>query len=159
MVFSVPGSEVINVVVKEDQDVLLNCALDGKNIQDDVFDWKKEGSSHEVFFYTKGSHYNNGRQGQDEAFKGRVFHFPERLAAGNASIVIRKSQVKDSGVYTCDFPFRVPIRRAQYQLVVGECPGQDAHRRFVFTEQTGSSVSDGLRSGGQAPPPLLTTLT
>uniref|UniRef100_A0A672G937 Ig-like domain-containing protein n=1 Tax=Salarias fasciatus TaxID=181472 RepID=A0A672G937_SALFA len=99
--FSLPGSEVIRKIVNEDQDALLSCALDGTNIAKDVFDWKMDGSSNrEVFYYTKGSHYLNGLPGQDVHFKDRVFHFTEQLAVGNASIVITKTQVTDSGNYT-----------------------------------------------------------
>ncbi|XP_029947495.1 butyrophilin subfamily 3 member A3-like [Salarias fasciatus] len=113
------GSEVIRKIVKEDQDALLSCALDGRNIAEDVFDWKTDSSSRrEVFFYNRGSSYIDGLPGQDAHFKDRVFHFPEQLAVGNASIVIRKTQVTDSGNYTCYFPFHEPKRRVQYELIV-----------------------------------------
>uniref|UniRef100_A0A672G930 Ig-like domain-containing protein n=1 Tax=Salarias fasciatus TaxID=181472 RepID=A0A672G930_SALFA len=129
------GSEVIRKIVKEDQDALLFCALDGTNIAEDVFDWKTDGSSrHEVFVY-RGSSYGDHLPGQDAHFKDRVFHFPEQLAVGNASIVIRKTQVTDSGNYTCYFPFHEPRRRAQYELIVGA-----AQDPFIVYNKTSDGV-------------------
>uniref|UniRef100_A0A672GEK4 Ig-like domain-containing protein n=1 Tax=Salarias fasciatus TaxID=181472 RepID=A0A672GEK4_SALFA len=131
---SLPGSEVIRKIVKEDQDALLSCSLDGTNIAEDVFDWRTDGSSrHEVFLYAKGRSHTDRLPGQADHFKDRVFHFPEQLAVGNASIVIRKTQVTDSGNYTCYFPFHEPRRRAQYELIVGECPHSDGDRQLCIS--------------------------
>ncbi|KAM7401549.1 hypothetical protein PAMP_016856 [Pampus punctatissimus] len=109
------------MVVKEDSDAILLCSLSTTSIKKDLFDWKKDGQK-EVFMYDKGDHYNNGRTGQDEQFKGRVSHFPEQLEFGNASIIIRNTKVTDSGKYTCDFPFHQPKRRAHIELIVGAAP-------------------------------------
>ncbi|KAM7421853.1 hypothetical protein PAMA_010080 [Pampus argenteus] len=112
------GPDVINMVVYEDSDVVLPCSLSTTNIMQELFDWKKDGQK-EVFMYDKGQHYNNGRAGQDEQFRGRVSHFLQQLEFGNASITIRNTKVTDSGRYTCDFPGHQPIRRANIELVVG----------------------------------------
>ncbi|XP_047439481.1 butyrophilin subfamily 1 member A1-like isoform X4 [Mugil cephalus] len=73
----------------------------------------------EVFMYAAGSHYNNGRPGQDPYFKGRVFHFEDQLQSGNASIVIRNIKKTDSGRYSCIFPFPQPGRtRSIIELIV-----------------------------------------
>ncbi|GLD67247.1 butyrophilin subfamily 3 member A2-like isoform X1 [Lates japonicus] len=71
------GPGVVRVV--EGRDAILPCSLSTKeNIVQKLFDWKKDGQK-EVFLYDAGIHYNNGRTGQDEQFKGRVSHFREQL--------------------------------------------------------------------------------
>ncbi|XP_050924438.1 hemicentin-1 isoform X2 [Lates calcarifer] len=93
-----PG--VIRVVVFEDDDAVLPCSFGSVNIEHQVFDWKKDGQ--EVFIYDSGRTYGDGLSGQDKQFEGRVEHFPDLLKSGNASIVIRRTEVTDSGSYTCD---------------------------------------------------------
>nr|XP_046241049.1 butyrophilin-like protein 2 [Scatophagus argus] len=94
----------VRVVVPEGDEAVLPCSLSTKeDLTLKLFDWKKDGQK-EVFLYDAGSHYNNGRQGQDEQFKGRVFHFEDKLKNGDASITIRQTTVADSGNYTCVFP-------------------------------------------------------
>ncbi|KAM7421854.1 hypothetical protein PAMA_010081 [Pampus argenteus] len=96
----------VHVPVEEGGDAILPCSLSTKeNIEKMVFDWKKDGQT-EVFFYEAGKHYNNGRAGQDEQFKGRVFHFQDELKSGNASIKIQNTKMTDNGSYTCNFPGR-----------------------------------------------------
>ncbi|XP_039654165.1 butyrophilin subfamily 2 member A2-like [Perca fluviatilis] len=97
------------IIVKEGTDVMLPCSLSTKeNVESKVFDWRKvaqkDDGLKEVFMYEKGFHYNNGRPGQSEEFKGRVSHFEDELKHGNASIIIRNKKEADSGVYTCHFP-------------------------------------------------------
>ncbi|XP_038552522.1 butyrophilin subfamily 1 member A1-like isoform X3 [Micropterus salmoides] len=112
------GSGVVRVVVKEGSDAILPCSLSTKeNAESKLFDWKKDGGK-EVFFYVGGFHYNNGRPGQDQQFKGRISHFQDELKYGNASIIIRKTKVTDSGDYTCDFPLLQPRQILKIQLVV-----------------------------------------
>ncbi|XP_044039352.1 hemicentin-1-like isoform X3 [Siniperca chuatsi] len=114
---NIPGSKVIRV--EEDSDVTLPCSLSTKeDIELKLFDWKKDGQK-EVFLYDAGDHYNNGRAGQDEQFKGRVSHFPDELKHGDASIKIRNTRVADSGDYTCDFPRLQPSQIFHIRLVVG----------------------------------------
>ncbi|XP_028432275.1 butyrophilin subfamily 2 member A1-like [Perca flavescens] len=97
------------IIVKEGTDVVLPCSLSTKeDIESKVFDWRKvaqkDDGLKEVFMYEKGFHYNNGRPGQSEEFKGRVSHFEDELKHGNASIIIRNTKEADSGDYTCHFP-------------------------------------------------------
>ncbi|KAK2915622.1 butyrophilin-like protein 1 [Channa argus] len=110
------------LIVREGDDAILPCSLSTKeNIVKKLFDWKKDGQK-EVFMYDSGDHYNNGRAGQDDQFKGRVLHFPEQLDFGNASITIRNTKVIDSGNYTCDFPRLQPRQTCHIKLVVGAAP-------------------------------------
>ncbi|XP_042369508.1 CD276 antigen-like [Plectropomus leopardus] len=115
------GSAVITV--REDSDVVLPCSLATReNIELKLFDWIKRATENdgqnEVFYYDGGIHYNSGRSGQSEQFKGRVSHFPEKLKHGNASIIIRNTKVTDSGNYTCVFPRLQPRQTFHTELVV-----------------------------------------
>ncbi|KAK2861510.1 hypothetical protein Q5P01_001043 [Channa striata] len=113
------------VAVEEKSDAILPCSFSSKkNITSMVFDWKKDGHM-EVFLYDSGTHYNNGRAGQDEQFKGRVFHFKDELKNGNASIKITNTKMADNGSYTCIFPNQ---QTSQVTLFVG--PDSE---RFVLT--------------------------
>ncbi|XP_076602031.1 butyrophilin subfamily 3 member A2-like [Chaetodon auriga] len=106
------------VVVKEGSDALLPCSLSTEeNIEGKLFHWKKDGQK-EVFLYDAGVHYNNGRPGQDEQFKGRVSHFQDGLKHRNASITIRNTKLADRGNYTCDFP-RLQNQTFHIELDVG----------------------------------------
>ncbi|XP_035856511.1 butyrophilin-like protein 1 [Sander lucioperca] len=112
-----------NITVEGGTDVMLPCSLSTKeNITSKLFDWRKvsqkDDGLKEVFMYAAGIHYNNGRPGQSEEFKGRVSHFPDELKHGNASIIIRNTKVTDSGVYTCDFPNLQPPQTFNIKLVV-----------------------------------------
>nr|XP_033482498.1 butyrophilin-like protein 1 [Epinephelus lanceolatus] len=99
------GPAAIKVLVSEGSDVTLPCSLSTKeNIEQKLFDWRKHDGMTGVFMYDKGLHHNNGGSGQDEQFKGRVFHFQDELKHGNASIIIRNTKMADSGDYTCFFP-------------------------------------------------------
>ncbi|XP_045932003.1 butyrophilin-like protein 1 isoform X2 [Micropterus dolomieu] len=94
------------VIVKEESDAILPCSLSTKkDIESELFDWKKKGQKNkDVFLYNDKAFYGKGLSGQDEQFKGRVSHFPDELKYGNASIIIRNTKVTDSGDYTCEFP-------------------------------------------------------
>ncbi|XP_040889890.1 butyrophilin subfamily 2 member A1-like [Toxotes jaculatrix] len=112
-----PGANRL-VVVVEGSNATLPCSLiTQENIESELFDWRKDRHM-EVFLYDRGSHYNKGRPGQDDQFKGRVSHFEEELKHGNASIVIRSTKVADSGNYTCDFPHHRPRRKTFYISLV-----------------------------------------
>ncbi|XP_042350390.1 V-set domain containing T-cell activation inhibitor 1-like [Plectropomus leopardus] len=94
------------LVVKEGSDAVLLFSLENKqSIEAALFDWRKAAHKNtgrqEVFLYNAGSQYNNGRSGQSERFKGRVSHFPEELKNGNASIIIKNTEIGDTGNYTC----------------------------------------------------------
>lgn len=116
-----PGPPVIKMVVKEDSDAVLNCSFTSGSIEQKLFDWKKDGQK-EVFMYNKGIIYQIDSTTQDSQFSGRVFHFPTRLKSGDASVVIRSAEVRDSGIYTCLFPLDGHERPyATIELVVGEC--------------------------------------
>lgn len=109
---------VLTVVVEEGSDVILPCNnVEHVNMEQKLFDWKKDDQ--EVFLYDAGVHYNSGRSGQDDQFKGRVSHFPHQLKFGNASILIQKTTVKDSGTYRCLFPRLQLEPQAVIGLVVG----------------------------------------
>ncbi|XP_073342673.1 butyrophilin-like protein 10 [Pagrus major] len=109
----------VKVVVEEDSDAVLPCSPSTKeDIIVKLFDWKKDGQK-EVFFYNNDIHYNNGRTGQDEQFRGRVSHFQDQLVNGNASIKIHNTKAADSGNYSCIFPLPEPRRTFNIELVVG----------------------------------------
>uniref|UniRef100_A0A672GAQ5 Ig-like domain-containing protein n=1 Tax=Salarias fasciatus TaxID=181472 RepID=A0A672GAQ5_SALFA len=106
------------VVVPEGSDAVLNCSFTSEtHLRLQTFDWKRHDK--EVFFYDQGKHYNNGLSGQDPQFKGRVSHFNDQLEYGNASILIKNTQVNDSGTYSCVFP-HLKEEKVYIQLVVRE---------------------------------------
>ena len=113
------------ITVEEGRDVLLPCSLCTKeDIESKLFVWTKAGQTFDslknVFTYDRGLHHNNGHSGQDEQFKGRVFHFSEGLKHGNCSIIIRHTKVDDSGQYTCVFPLQQNRETFHINLAVGE---------------------------------------
>ncbi|XP_078105568.1 CD276 antigen homolog isoform X2 [Sander vitreus] len=117
----------VKVVVKEGSDVMLPCSLSTKeNMESKLFDWKKvaqkDAGEKEVFLYDAGSHYNNGRGGQSEQFKGRISHFQDELKHANASIIIRNTKISDSGNYTCYFPRLRPPQTFYIELIVAASP-------------------------------------
>ncbi|CAL8361951.1 unnamed protein product [Gadus morhua 'NCC'] len=82
----------------EGEDATLTFALDSPvDLTDEAFDLKK--GKQEVFFYIQGKDYNNGREGQDPHYVGRVHLLPGGLQAGNASVVLSGVTQADSGVY------------------------------------------------------------
>ena len=100
---------------------MLPCSLNSPyNIVAERFHWKKDGV--EVYQYDAGIHSNSmgDRPHQDEQFKGRVFHFPEQLKNGNASLNITNTKVADSGTYTCALPLLQPNKQTLVELAVGE---------------------------------------
>ncbi|KAA8578051.1 hypothetical protein FQN60_004501, partial [Etheostoma spectabile] len=113
----------VRVTVQHGRDVVLPCSLSTKdNIEFEFFEWKKapqkdEGLK-EVFQYNDGIHYNSGRGGQSEEFKGRVSHFQDKLKHGDASIIIRNTKISDSGEYRCDFPRLQTPQTFYIELVV-----------------------------------------
>ncbi|KAM9362094.1 butyrophilin-like protein 1 [Symphorus nematophorus] len=108
------------VTVNVGSEAVLPCFIGRQqDITGEIFDWKKDGQK-EVFFYERGKHPG---QGQDKDFKGRVSHFPDQLQFGNASIVIGKTKMNDSGNYTCDFsPGAANSQTFNIELVVDACP-------------------------------------
>ncbi|GLD74508.1 CD276 antigen-like isoform X1 [Lates japonicus] len=115
------GNDVIKKVVFEDNEAVLPCSFGSENIENQIFDWKKDGQ--DVFLYDRGRTYGNGLSGQHEQFKGRVEHFQDLLKSGNASIVIRPTKVTDSGNYTCvSVQNGVSTTRSRIELIVGAAP-------------------------------------
>ncbi|XP_032365360.1 butyrophilin subfamily 1 member A1 isoform X3 [Etheostoma spectabile] len=113
------------VNVEEDSDVVLPCSLSTKeDIEFKLFVWRKVPQKYEgwkeVFQYNAGIHYNKGRGGQSEEFKGRVSHFQDELKHGDASITIRNTKMADSGEYSCYFPNLQTPQTFYIKLVVGE---------------------------------------
>lgn len=105
--------------MREGDDAILPCSFNPvQDIAGKVFDWKKDKEK-EVFLFSDGPKYNEGRSGQDQQFSGRVTHFPDELKYGNASIKIRSATVADSGNYTCVFP-RDNRQTYIIRLLVGE---------------------------------------
>ncbi|MEQ2234616.1 hypothetical protein ILYODFUR_033350, partial [Ilyodon furcidens] len=85
----------IPITIKEDESVILPCSF-STTLTNKIIDWKKDGK--DVLLS------ENGRvnpSSQDEQFKGRVSHFPDKVKSGNASITIEQAKVSDSGTYTC----------------------------------------------------------
>ena len=108
---------ITEVSSREGEDVTLPCGLDSPvNLTDQAFDWKKE--QQEVFFYDQGSHYNNGRGGQDPQFVGRVSLLPGGLEVGNVSVILSSVTQRDGGLYQCII-LPAEIQRV-IQLTVGE---------------------------------------
>ncbi|XP_063767115.1 butyrophilin subfamily 1 member A1-like isoform X2 [Eleginops maclovinus] len=119
--------DAVRVVVPEGGgDAVLPVSI-GRNAERLVFDWRKVGPGgevlQEVFLYDdKSFHYNNGRSGQSEQFKGRVSHFPGELKHGNTSIIIRNTKASDAGRYTCYFPHLQPRQTFYVELDVAATP-------------------------------------
>jgi hypothetical protein len=111
------GADITEVFTREGDDAILPCALGSPvDLTDEAFDWKK--GKQEVFFYIQGKDYNNGREGQDPHYVGRVHLLPGGLQAGNASVVLSGVTQADSGVYECVILTRQTNRRIR--LTVGE---------------------------------------
>ncbi|KAL3978812.1 hypothetical protein ACER0C_019874 [Sarotherodon galilaeus] len=101
-----------SVIVKEGDDAILPCSLGtNENIEFMRFEWTKEGTEKKVFICDTG-------MVDSPALPGRVSHFPDDLQHGNASIKINNVQLKDGGIYTCNFPTRGKTFRIE--LVVGK---------------------------------------
>ncbi|XP_041836103.1 V-set domain-containing T-cell activation inhibitor 1-like isoform X2 [Melanotaenia boesemani] len=112
---------VTGIAVMEDDDVVLPCSFGAMDITNMVFDWKKQNVAYnkrEVFLYESGAMYGPKRGGQAEHFKGRVFHFPNQLTSGNASIQIKPTKVDDSGTYICIKAATPPTTLSRVQLTV-----------------------------------------
>ncbi|XP_030230564.1 uncharacterized protein LOC115557114 [Gadus morhua] len=91
-------ADITEVFPREGEDATLTFALDSPvDLTDEAFDLKK--GKQEVFFYIQGKDYNNGREGQDPHYVGRVHLLPGGLQAGNASVVLSGVTQADSGVY------------------------------------------------------------
>ncbi|XP_073324027.1 myelin-oligodendrocyte glycoprotein-like isoform X1 [Pagrus major] len=133
----------VKVLVKEGSDAVLPCSLRPKeDITRQTFDWRKDESQKDVFFYNSGIHSDNSNIGQDEQFKGRVSHFQDQLKNSNASIKIIKTKMVDSGNYSCIFPNLQPRQTFIIELVVGQ----------VLRDRTGENIP------GAAPKPNIDIL-
>ncbi|XP_036955880.1 butyrophilin-like protein 1 isoform X2 [Acanthopagrus latus] len=150
------GPVVNKVFVKQGSDVVLPCSINTKeDISGKLFDWRKNGQKEgqkevkEVFLYDAGSHYNNGRPGQDEQFKGRVSHFQDQLENGNASVKIRNTKMADSGIYSCDFPDHEPRQTVYNELVVGTC--QEPYIRTLDETKDWSLLQCEVRGASPEP--------
>lgn len=100
------------MIVKEGDYAILPCSL-GTRIEFVRFEWTKEGTEKEVFIHDTGVN-------RSPALPGRVSHFPDDLKNGNASIKINHVQLKDGGIYTCNFTTKGKTFRIKLD-VVGEC--------------------------------------
>ncbi|XP_062270917.1 V-set domain-containing T-cell activation inhibitor 1-like [Scomber scombrus] len=105
------------IKVDEGRDVTLPCSLSSRqDITPEMFEWKKDGR--QVFLYDAGDHSDNVNTGQDQQFRGRVEHFPDKLKSGDASITIRNTNVADTGDYTCEFPYLQPKQMFHMKFVL-----------------------------------------
>ncbi|XP_073323615.1 V-set domain-containing T-cell activation inhibitor 1-like [Pagrus major] len=111
-----------------------------EDITGKTFDWKKDERRH-VFMYNSGIHSINSNTGQDQQFIDRVSHFQDQLKNGNASIKITKTEMADSGTYSCDFPRLQPRQTFNIELVVDQ----------VLRDRTGEK-------SGAAPKPYIDIL-
>ncbi|XP_030266647.1 programmed cell death 1 ligand 1-like [Sparus aurata] len=134
------SGDAVRVLVEDRSDAVLPCLISTEDLAGKLFDWKKDGQK-EVFMYAAGVHYNNGRTGQDEQFRGRVSHFQDQLKNGNASIKINNTKMADSGNYSCIFPRLEPSQTFIIELVVVR----------VLRDRTGEEP-------GAAPEPCISTL-
>uniref|UniRef100_A0A671X7N5 CD276 antigen homolog n=1 Tax=Sparus aurata TaxID=8175 RepID=A0A671X7N5_SPAAU len=157
----IPGNDNgVKVVVEEDSDAVLPCLITKEDLTGKLFDWKKDGQK-EVFLYDSGLHYNNGRTGQDEQFKGRVSHFQDQLMNGNASIKIHNTKVTDSGNYSCIFPRLQPRQTFNIQLVVerilkdrsGEIPAASPEPYITILDETEDGSLLQCKVRGASPEP------
>lgn len=123
------------MTVREGDDAILPCSLGtNENIQNVRFDWTKEGTEKDVFIHDTGTDCS-------PALRGRVSYFPDDLKNGNASIRINKVQLKDGGIYTCNFPSRgktfrielVVVGECYYQLIIYRGNSQHAHQGLTPT--------------------------
>ncbi|KAM9759128.1 CD276 antigen homolog [Menidia menidia] len=133
--------EATRINVMEDEDVILPCSIKAQTIKAKGFDWKTQDKK-EVFLYENGQTYNDGLSGQDQQFRGRVFHFPDQIESSNASIVIQGAKVADSGTYTCRIPSVSAEIRSIIQLTVGH----------ILKDRTKENIP------GAAPRPYVTTV-
>ncbi|XP_030198383.1 selection and upkeep of intraepithelial T-cells protein 3 [Gadus morhua] len=142
------GADITEVFTREGDNAILPCALDSPvDLTDEAFDWKKEPQ--EVFFYIQGKDYNNGREGQDPQFVGRVGLTQGGLQAGNASVVLSSVTQADSGVYKCVILTRRTNRWIRLTVVV------EPRLRLEVVEASPSSGSVRLSCvsrGGQPQP-------
>ena len=113
------GADITEVSTREGDDAILPCALDSPvDLTDEAFDLKK--GKQEVFFYIQGKDYNNGREGQDPQFVGRVRLLQGGLQAGDASVVLSSVTQADSGVYNFVILTRRTHSHRYIRLTVGE---------------------------------------
>ncbi|CAL8401180.1 unnamed protein product [Gadus morhua 'NCC'] len=149
---------VAEVSTREGKYANLPCGLDSPvNLKDEVFDWKKE--QQEEFFY-KGKDYNNqGREGQDPQFVGRVRLLPGGLQASKASMILSSVTQADSGVHKMRASEgKVLVQGPGRGVGVGSGPGQRAVEPQLRPEVEEASPSSGwvrlscLSSGGQPQP-------
>lgn len=113
------GPDVSTVVVSEFSDAVLPCSLSTKeNLQRKHFNWIKDDNM-EVFFYNASVCPSNSHPGFKKPLQERVFHFPEQLPLGNASIRIEFVKLEDAGNYTCIIPrLQAKEERFTIRLVV-----------------------------------------
>ncbi|XP_043977668.1 CD276 antigen homolog isoform X2 [Gambusia affinis] len=105
---------IVKISCKEDEDVMLSCSFE-ENLRMTRFDWKKDGK--DVLLCEYGEISPSKQDGQ---FRERVSHFTNQLKSGNASIIIKKAKVSDSGNYTC---LHIDSKKSwKIVLTVGTCP-------------------------------------
>ncbi|XP_048835016.1 V-set domain-containing T-cell activation inhibitor 1 [Brienomyrus brachyistius] len=85
------------------QDIILDCTFDpssvnGKLATDATVTWTKDGLGGVVYFYQDRTAQ---LQNQNSQFRNRAELFPNAIATGNASLLLRRITMEDSGTYRC----------------------------------------------------------
>uniref|UniRef100_A0A3P8ZJV7 Ig-like domain-containing protein n=2 Tax=Esox lucius TaxID=8010 RepID=A0A3P8ZJV7_ESOLU len=110
--FSVKGSQVSQDIVDSSdkwpignlgEDVILSCRFRTSTSDMELTSrvsiiWNMEGRSEVVYEYDKGTVQLTG---QDPRFKKRTLLFSDAIGSGNASLLLRNVNLRDSGVYQC----------------------------------------------------------
>ncbi|KAF3855653.1 hypothetical protein F7725_016376, partial [Dissostichus mawsoni] len=118
------GNAVIKVIATEGKDVILPCSPSTReDLQDKLLTGRRS---------VRERHSARSLHVRVQ-FKGRVSHFQNELKHGNASIVIKKTKVIDSGSYTCVFHV--------YSLVKNSSLSSLFDRALLHCEVPGASLN------------------
>ncbi|XP_051803890.1 CD276 antigen-like isoform X12 [Acanthochromis polyacanthus] len=143
-------SGITAMKVDEDDDAILDCSFGNTNIENKKFHWKKaEGNSEkDVFLYAdKNAQPSSG-------FEGRVFHFPDQLRFGNASIKITKAKTSDSGTYKCyNIPVHTTYPQPELQSTISLTVGASPEPSVTMLDQTQTSALLRCVVRGASPKP------
>ncbi|XP_067357315.1 uncharacterized protein [Channa argus] len=131
--FSLTAVSCLKVIVRSTgKDALLPCVYKGHNPPPETLSifWRDKDNS--PLLNIKKNKADNSSQHQK--FRGRVESFPDLYKDGNFSIILKKVQQLDNGVYECHVPM-VDVEQRVQLSVLGEraaaatspTPGSSAH--------------------------------